>query len=122
MAKKGTTKTSAASEAAAPAPVKDESAPAAPVAAPKKTRASASSIPDIIQLIRDNKPEKAIAALEKLSKTMMVKKERKTRGPTPFNLFVKEKMQELKDSGLSTNERMKECARLWKEKQQAKSK
>lgn len=84
----------------------------------KKRRKSGASIEDIIELLRNNKVDKAIVALEKLSKTAVIKKERKSRPPTAFNKFVSEKMKELKTSGLSTNERMKECARLWKEHSQ----
>jgi hypothetical protein len=82
----------------------------------KKRRKSGTSIEDIIELLKNNKVDKAIVALEKLSKTAVIKKERKSRPPTEFNLFVSEKMKELKDSDLSTNARMKECARLWKER------
>lgn len=130
MAKKTTTQAAAAPVAAATEskkkatkktaePVAADSTAAPPVRA-KRTKAS--SIDDVIALLRDNKVEKAITALEKLKKTTLVKKERKPRAPTPFNLFVSQKMAELKESGMSTNERMKECARLWKEQQASKAK
>ena len=86
----------------------------------KKTRKKGNTIEEIIKLIKAGKLDKAIVALEKLGKTTIVKKERKSRPPTEFNLFVSEKMKELKDSGLSTNERMKRCAELWRESKVAK--
>jgi hypothetical protein len=124
MAKKNTTpvvatppaekkKATPAKKVAEPAPV-DASAPT------RAKRTKASSIDDVIVLLKEGKVEKAITALEKLKKTILVKKERKPRAPTPFNLFVSQKMAELKNSGMTTNERMKECARLWKEQQAAK--
>lgn len=133
MAKKTATPQVAAPAAAAPVESKKKvskkaaaaepssaSEPTVPATRAKRTKAS--SIDDVIALLRDNKVEKAITALEKLKKTTLVKKERKPRAPTPFNLFVSKKMAELKDSGMTTNERMKECARLWKEQQATKSK
>lgn len=115
--------TPATTEAPAPATPPATEAPAAETKASQvKSRAKrtkASNIDDVIQLlkdasVKDAKVDKAIAALEKLKDSLVTKKERKPRAPTPFNLFVSKKMAELKDSGMSTNERMKECARLWK--------
>lgn len=91
-----------------------------PAEKPVTKRTKVSSLDDVIDLLKENKVDKAITALEKLKKSTFVKKERKPRAPTPFNLFVSQKMAELKNSGMSTNERMKECARLWKEQQQKK--
>lgn len=91
-------------------------APVVVVTKPKRAkRTKASSIDDVIQMLRDQKVDKAIVALEKLKDSLVAKKERKPRAPTPFNMFVSEKMAQLKESGMTTNERMKECARLWKE-------
>ena len=47
------------------------------------------------------------------------KKKKQTNGEkkplSPYNLFVKEKMAELKDEILDGKERMKKCAELWKQ-------
>lgn len=111
-------KTSTATAAAASTASTNTKTPTTPPSGDKPVRAKrtkASSVDVVIQLIRDGKAEKAIASLEKLKDNLASKKERKPRAPTPFNLFVSKKMAELKDSGMTTNERMKECARLWKE-------
>ena len=41
-------------------------------------------------------------------------KEKKKREPTAYNLFLKSKMTELKDNGMTVREKMTECGRLWK--------
>ena len=41
-------------------------------------------------------------------------KEKKKREPTAYNLFLKSKMADLKDNGMTVREKMTECARLWK--------
>lgn len=111
MAPKSTKKSVAAS-VATPAPTPEKV---------KKPKASGNSIDDAISMLqsikigdRASEVDKALTILEKVKKTMVTRKERKPRPPTEFNKFVSEKMKVLKDSGLSTNERMKECARLWK--------
>lgn len=123
MAKKTATPKTATAPATASPPSKTPASSTTDATKPKRVkRTKASNIDDVIQLIRDGKSEKAIASLEKLKDSLVAKKERKPRAPTPFNLFVSKKMAELKDSGMTTNERMKECARLWKEQKASASK
>lgn len=40
------------------------------------------------------------------------------RKPNAFNLFVRETMLELKNSGMSAKEKLAECARLWRLKKE----
>lgn len=78
----------------------------------KKTRKV--PIEKIIEMIGQGKSDNAVKALHTHMKEDGVKK---TRGPSPFNMFVKNKMAEFKESksDMSTNEKMKECGRLWTE-------
>lgn len=77
---------------------------------PRKTRKV--PIEKIIDMIKTGRVNNAVAALETYVKKDDTKKERVL---SPFNLFVQQKMKELKDSGMKTNARMKECSRLWNE-------
>lgn len=111
-------KTPVEKAAKAPKQVKEVKSPGQSVEGqakkPRVKRTNSSNVEAVIQLVKDQKLEKAIVALEKLKDNMVTKKDRKPRAPTPFNRFVSEKMAQLKESGMTTNERMKECARLWK--------
>lgn len=125
MAPKTTTKKTVAEPVAAPAKAKAPKAAKAAVVSSDSEDAVGSSpkssrivkkIERIIKLVESDKRNDAITALNELKDSALVKKERKPRAQTAFNKFVAEKMKELKDSGMSTNDRMKECSRLWKEK------
>jgi hypothetical protein len=80
-----------------------------------KTKKIHANIDKIIEMIKGDKTEAAIAKLETLKTMTSKKKSDKKRAPTAFNNFVADKMKELKESKMDTNMRMKECARLWKE-------
>lgn len=128
MAPKTIKKTAAETAASTPKPKASKAAPkgGVPPIATADAEASGGSSPKssrivkkierIIKLVESDKRNDAINALNELKDSALVKKERKPRAQTAFNKFVAEKMKELKDSGMTTNDRMKECSRLWKEK------
>lgn len=70
------------------------------------------TVEKVLELLKKGEVEKATAALEVI---VGDKKEKKPREPSAFNKFVKEKMAELKDSRLTTKEKMSKCAELWRE-------
>ena len=74
-----------------------------------------------LQLLRSADVDKAVAILEKMVETMeAAKKDKKPRAPSAYNLFVKEKMMELKErSDLDTKGKMKLCSEMWKESKEA---
>lgn len=61
--------------------------------------------------------EKPTSVAEPSTKVKKEEKEKKTRAPTAYNIFMKEKMLELKDSHptLTNIERMKMAAEAWSE-------
>lgn len=69
----------------------------------------------VLVLLKKGDLQKATAAVEEI---LHNRKERlSAREPSQFNLFVKEKMAELKasDPTLSTKDRMAFCAKMWKD-------
>ena len=64
------------------------------------------------EIVSDDEGKK----VKKVKKVKEVKevKEKKKREPTAYNLFLKSKMADLKDNGMTVREKMTECARLWK--------
>ncbi len=57
--------------------------------------------------------DKKVKKVKKVKEEKEVK-EKKKREPTAYNLFLKSKMAELKDNGMTVREKMTECGRLWK--------
>jgi hypothetical protein len=70
----------------------------------------------VLEMLKKGDVAKATAALEVL---VGEKKDKKQREPSAFNKFVKEKMAELKETTLSTKEKMGKCAEMWKEQKAA---
>jgi len=85
----------------------------------KKAMAPSEQIDSIIgQLEEAGQMTKVIAQLQTLKKQLEGTKIKQTtvkREPTPYNLWMKEKMAELKDNGMTPRERFSECIRLWNE-------
>jgi hypothetical protein len=80
----------------------------------KKTRKV--PLEKVLAMLKKGDVEKATVALEAL---VGDKKDKKQREPSAFNKFVKETMAELKDSKLSTKEKMAKCAEMWRAKKGA---
>lgn len=78
------------------------------------------SLEKILAMLKKGDVEKATHALEDLVQDRRDKKN--AREPSAFNLFVKEKMAELKGTNpnMSTKERMGLCAKLWKDHKEGK--
>lgn len=76
------------------------------------------SLEKMLALLKSNEVDKVIRALENEIK---VKGDKKPRAPSLFNQFVKETMARMKKEGstMNTNEKMKECSRLWNERKAA---
>lgn len=58
---------------------------------------------------------------EKISKIINNNKYSKPKRPlTIYNLFFKQKMEELKENGMNSNEKMKRIVEMWKEYKESK--
>ena len=80
----------------------------------KEKRARKMPIQKIINMLENEKVDFTIKISKAVRALQFHIKPIKKRAPSVFNYFVKAKMEELKTSGLSTHDRMKECSRLWK--------
>jgi chemotaxis protein histidine kinase CheA len=49
-----------------------------------------------------------------------IKQTKGTRAPNAYNLWMREKMAELKDNGMAPKDRFAECIRIWNEQKKAK--
>jgi pyruvate/2-oxoglutarate dehydrogenase complex dihydrolipoamide acyltransferase (E2) component len=128
-----TTTTPPAAPAPAPADATAQAAPAAPAPAkPKSSRTTAPVDPARIrQLLESNKKADALRLLDKWeaqwadlqAKRQKRKAETARKEPTAFNLFVKAQMGVLKAAHpeWTPNQRMSQCADLWRQQQQAQS-
>ena len=56
-------------------------------------------------------------AMKNKTKTTKIKANKESKEPTAYQLFVKEKMEKVKDK-FPPKERMKEIAKMWKEKKE----
>lgn len=76
----------------------------------RKTRKA--SLEKVHTLLKNNKVTDAMIMIEEM---INMKKEKKPREPSVFNLFIKYQMQQFKnDKSINTNEKMKKCSEVWK--------
>lgn len=68
---------------------------------------------DDLQMIEEFKASLTVAIPKKSKGKKAKDPEAKKRDPSPYNMFVSEKWQELTDAGFTGKERIREAARRW---------
>ena len=93
----------------------------------QRTRKSVvEKIDDVLALLEDNAPvskiTKHLQSIRRALDGAQIKSSKKTRKPNQYNLFMSEKMEELKDvTDIPATEKFKMCIQKWNESKAAKA-